>query len=541
MTAVASISSAGSTPVVPGNLPAAPASLAALAANLMEGAVGASVEFPALLDDLMQQEPGSNKPESNDSGNQKTEHKKEEKNESGLLCLPVAVAEVPALPVIPDALPPSAPVAGVPETAIGGDSSTVPLPDAAQTAPPEREPNGEARVLPDARPNETSTAKELEIRAIAGPDVRPFVSIVPQPLPASPSPVASNPDNPPAPRPVSTEAATPELKPAAAPLPSPPALIDTRHVQRTVENPRDTAARSPVSTDPPVPARQARISEAVRQPLEALRSVAAVDPPEPRAAVLAFAARLTRLEAQKETTPVAAPEPASLPPVEPAALSAGSADAGAPDRELAPGQTVAPISAARVSPVATREAKSAEHPLQDAAAADTAVPSAAQSSNASTARREPANAPAEPHRTPAAQTPEPPPPVSPARDIRLQVTGGERRVEVRLTERAGEVQVSVRTPDSQLAGALRDDLPALSARLQQTGFRAETWHPAGVRTEHFASDSSPAGSAGYRQASGGGDRQHQHEPPPRRAPQPQRNADGAFSPQEFSRLFSSLQ
>ena len=55
----------------------------------------------------------------------------------------------------------------------------------------------------------------------------------------------------------------------------------------------------------------------------------------------------------------------------------------------------------------------------------------------------------------------------------LQVTGGDQRVDVRLTERAGEVQVSVRTPDSQLAGALRDDLAALSARLEQSGFRAE--------------------------------------------------------------------
>jgi hypothetical protein len=47
-----------------------------------------------------------------------------------------------------------------------------------------------------------------------------------------------------------------------------------------------------------------------------------------------------------------------------------------------------------------------------------------------------------------------------------------------LAERSGEVRVEVRTPDAQLAGALRAGLPALATRLEQTGFRAETWHPA---------------------------------------------------------------
>ncbi len=69
-------------------------------------------------------------------------------------------------------------------------------------------------------------------------------------------------------------------------------------------------------------------------------------------------------------------------------------------------------------------------------------------------------------------------PASPARDIQLQLTEGGQRVDVRLSERGGEVRVAVRTPDTQLAGALRDQLPRLSAQLEQTGFRTETWHPA---------------------------------------------------------------
>jgi hypothetical protein len=51
-------------------------------------------------------------------------------------------------------------------------------------------------------------------------------------------------------------------------------------------------------------------------------------------------------------------------------------------------------------------------------------------------------------------------------------------VELRLTERAGEIRVAVRTADSHLAGTLRESLPALSSRLADSGFHAESWHPA---------------------------------------------------------------
>jgi hypothetical protein len=63
-----------------------------------------------------------------------------------------------------------------------------------------------------------------------------------------------------------------------------------------------------------------------------------------------------------------------------------------------------------------------------------------------------------------------------AREIRLAVDGGERRVEVQLTERAGEVRVAVRTPDVRLAGEIRENLPNLSSRLEQTGYRMENSH-----------------------------------------------------------------
>jgi hypothetical protein len=80
-----------------------------------------------------------------------------------------------------------------------------------------------------------------------------------------------------------------------------------------------------------------------------------------------------------------------------------------------------------------------------------------------------------------------------AHEIKLEVTGGERRVEVRLSERGGEVRVQVRTPDSHLAGTLRDSLPELTTRLAETGMRSETWRPAGspaVESRHAAETTS---------------------------------------------------
>jgi hypothetical protein len=65
-----------------------------------------------------------------------------------------------------------------------------------------------------------------------------------------------------------------------------------------------------------------------------------------------------------------------------------------------------------------------------------------------------------------------------ARDIKLQVSEEGQRAEVRLVERGGVVQMSVRTPDAKLAGTLREDLPSLSAKLENAGFRAEVWRPA---------------------------------------------------------------
>jgi len=104
-----------------------------------------------------------------------------------------------------------------------------------------------------------------------------------------------------------------------------------------------------------------------------------------------------------------------------------------------------------------------------------------------------------------ASAPEQPRALAAARDIRLEVNGGDRRVEVRLVERGGEVHVAVRTPDAHLADSLREDLPALSSRLTESGFRTETWRPGSSGAPEWHRQAEP--SAGSPQDSSGQSRQ----------------------------------
>lgn len=65
-------------------------------------------------------------------------------------------------------------------------------------------------------------------------------------------------------------------------------------------------------------------------------------------------------------------------------------------------------------------------------------------------------------------------------NISLRLTNADQSaVQVRLSERAGELHVSVRTPDVSLTRGLRDGLPDLMGKLQINGYKAETWQPGG--------------------------------------------------------------
>jgi len=107
-----------------------------------------------------------------------------------------------------------------------------------------------------------------------------------------------------------------------------------------------------------------------------------------------------------------------------------------------------------------------------------------------------------------------------ANDIRLEVNGGDRRVEVRLVERGGQVHVAVRTPDVRLADSLRQDLPVLSSRLTEAGYQTETWRPGAAATPHWRQQTEPVTGCSLQDSSGqprqdGGEQQPGDQPPAR--------------------------
>jgi hypothetical protein len=93
------------------------------------------------------------------------------------------------------------------------------------------------------------------------------------------------------------------------------------------------------------------------------------------------------------------------------------------------------------------------------------------------------------------------------RDISLRLSDGEQgSVQVRFSERAGELQVSVRTPDTDLSRGLRDGLSDLVGRLQSNGYRAETWQPSGsgdFTGQERGQDAPPQGGSSHGRSGGG--------------------------------------
>jgi hypothetical protein len=69
-------------------------------------------------------------------------------------------------------------------------------------------------------------------------------------------------------------------------------------------------------------------------------------------------------------------------------------------------------------------------------------------------------------------------PSEPLKQLSIQVgEGRQERVELRMVERAGELQVAVRAASPELTQALRQGLSDLVGRLDQRGFHAEAWRP----------------------------------------------------------------
>ncbi|MGO9260760.1 MAG: hypothetical protein ACLQU1_31300 [Bryobacteraceae bacterium] len=152
----------------------------------------------------------------------------------------------------------------------------------------------------------------------------------------------------------------------------------------------------------------------------------------------------------------------------------------------------------------------------------------------------------QPPAAPAKADPAPPeaakPATLPARDIKLDLGAGEGRVEVRVVERGGEVRVAVHTSDERLAGDLREHLPSLSSRLEQSGLRAETWHAAAAGGERMRAIDSPSSTGSP--SPGGQDhpqsRERQQDAPPRQPKLPAETSPDREKGNNFAWLMDSL-
>ena len=131
-------------------------------------------------------------------------------------------------------------------------------------------------------------------------------------------------------------------------------------------------------------------------------------------------------------------------------------------------------------------------------------------------------------------------PAAPIRSLEFQLDSVEGRVAVRFADRAGEVKVDVRTPDSHLASTLRADLPELAAKIEQTGYRAEVWQPAtssAVERGRVAESAASSGDFQHQPQGGQGDSQEQqrHDPPA-----PEQTSPRKDNRKDFQWLFTSI-
>jgi hypothetical protein len=91
------------------------------------------------------------------------------------------------------------------------------------------------------------------------------------------------------------------------------------------------------------------------------------------------------------------------------------------------------------------------------------------------------------------------------RDISLNLSNKDQNVQVRLSERGGELHVTVRTPDSTLTHGMREGLSDLVGRLERGGYRAETWQPTGGDSRDRGHDSPSRRGSSQQQNAGGKD------------------------------------
>jgi hypothetical protein len=197
---------------------------------------------------------------------------------------------------------------------------------------------------------------------------------------------------------------------------------------------------------------------------------------------------------------------ATAPDTGPSVASAASASSKQGDGSRHPAQE-RPQETASLAPQPPASADMAQTNF-DATGLTAPAASTASATNAASRPEVPTEA------APPAAIPQPAAPAPAAHDIKLELNGGGQRVEVRLTERGGDVHVAVRTPDGRLSDAMRQDLPALAAKLEQSGFRADGWQPGAANSSERRAAETSAGNASQDSQEHAGQNQQQKQDNP---------------------------
>ncbi len=88
----------------------------------------------------------------------------------------------------------------------------------------------------------------------------------------------------------------------------------------------------------------------------------------------------------------------------------------------------------------------------------------------------------------------------PVQNVQMQVIGDDnRRVDIRLIDRAGELRVSVKSGDSTLNRTLQSKMPELTSRLQSAQYDTEIWMPTSTEQDQSSGDSNADAQKGQQQ------------------------------------------
>jgi hypothetical protein len=222
-------------------------------------------------------------------------------------------------------------------------------------------------------------------------------------------------------------------------------------------------------------------------------------------APLAFSARLTPLENSGAENPSAANAPAEPPVAMSSDAKSKAVTPESPNPHRVPrsdaSEAALPIVAVAATSTSGGFARGFENPAPpNAAAADIAQarPANAFGTVADTLRTsETANAPSS--QTAAAVN------NSPVQEIAVRIARPAMPVvDLQVTERAGEIHVAVRTPDTSLETLLRQDLGTLTNSLERAGYRAETYVPSAHDEPVKTAASPPMDFGAERESSGPG-------------------------------------